>query len=68
MLESMSPLYRLNNKILALKSRWSNVISSDIILLNSGEEERKLGLESVSRNPDEKKSMLEIVVHPRFHD
>ncbi|KAG6430659.1 hypothetical protein SASPL_108731 [Salvia splendens] len=40
----------------------------DIILLNSGEEERKLGLESVSRNPDEKRSMLEIVVHPRFQE
>ncbi|KAL1547665.1 RING-type E3 ubiquitin transferase [Salvia divinorum] len=64
-----SMLHRFNHKIVVLKSRWSNVSSSDIMLLNSAEEEeRKLGFESGSRNPDDKRSMSEIVVHPRFHD
>ncbi|KAG6428656.1 hypothetical protein SASPL_112909 [Salvia splendens] len=67
--EEETPMHRLNHKIVVLKSRWSNVSSSDIMLLNSAEgEERKLGLESGSRNPDEKRSMSEIVVHPRFHE
>ncbi|KAG6431749.1 hypothetical protein SASPL_109832 [Salvia splendens] len=66
-----SMMHRLNHKIVVLKSRWSNVSSSDIMLLNSSSEEdkeRKLGFESGSRNPDEKRSMSEIVVHPRFHE
>ncbi|XP_047951655.1 E3 ubiquitin-protein ligase ATL42-like [Salvia hispanica] len=64
-------MHRLNHKIVVLKSRWSNVSSSDIMLLNSsaeGDKERKLGFESGSRNPDEKRSMSEIVAHPRFHE